>query len=853
MTGATVKGLMGRKLRTALTALAIVLGVAMVAAAFITTDTMLKASDELKSASYGSADAVVSGKTAFKLSEEAVGGTQRKAVPESLVAEVAAVPQVEAASAEISGEAKLTDKSGKVDKSQNAPPFAVGFDPDSPGARELSPFEIRSGAFPTKPDQVAIDAATAKDKNYAIGDTIGVVAEGPVKQFEITGIVSFGGVDSIGSASAAVFSLGGAQELFGKRGQVDSILVKGKPGVPPADVRSAIQQVLPATAAVQSAQSQDRFELNSLDQFLDILRTALLVFGFISLFVGAFIIFNTLSITVAQRTKEFGLLRMIGASRRQVLRSVVLEAIVIGLVASIIGIAAGFGLSKGISALFEATGVDLPTAGTVFATRTVIVALLVGVIVTTLAGLGPALRATRIAPVAALREGSVDPARKRGKVGWAVTILALVGGIGLVVYGVTGNHDASTVLGSMGGGSLLLFIGMALIAPTIAKPMAGGIGQVTARLGGSAGRLARDNAMRNPHRTATTAAALMIGIALVTFVAVLGAGLRDSFTGSLTDQVKSNYVVTAPDGWTPFSPGAAEKLGTQQGVTASTIREDQVLAFGDKEPIDSVDRHAGELLSFQWKEGSDDSFAQLSGNGAIVTDKYAEEHSLAVGDPIPTVTASGEKLDLTVSAISDPPEFNPLGLGDIMVSEATFEGVFPDAKLRYVFADSELPQAQLDQAVAQFPDAKVWTLEAYVDDQGKQFGQFLNMLYVLLALSVIVSLFGIVNTLVLSVFERTRELGMLRAVGMTRRQARRMIRHESVITSLIGAALGMVIGVFLSALVVKALEDEGVGFSLPAGTLVAFLVVSIIAGVLAAILPARRAARLNVLNALQYE
>jgi putative ABC transport system permease protein len=853
MIRATVKGLMGRKLRTALTALAIVLGVAMVAAAYITTDTMLKASDELKSASYGSADAVVSGKTAFKLSEDAVGGTQRKALPESLIEEIAAVPQVQYASAEISGEAKITDKSGKVDKTQNAPPFAVGFDPDSPGARELSPFEVRSGAFPTTPNEIAIDVKTAKDKNYAIGDSVGVVAEGPVKKYEITGIVSFGGVDSIGSASASVFSLAGAQELFNKQGQVDSILVKGETGVPAADVRAAVEQVLPPTAAVQTAQAQDRFDLEGLDQFLDILRTALLVFGFISLFVGAFIIFNTLSITVAQRTKEFGLLRMIGASRRQVLRSVILEAIVIGLVASIIGIAAGFGLSKGINALFTATGVDLPSAGTVFAARTVIVAMLVGVVVTTLAGLGPALRATRIAPVAALREGSVDPARKRGKVGWAVTILALVGGIGLVVYGVTGNHDASTVLSSMGGGSLLLFIGVALIAPTIAKPMAAGIGQVTARLGGSAGRLARDNAMRNPHRTATTAAALMIGIALVTFVAVLGAGLRDSFTGSLKDTIQSNYVVTAPDGWTPFSPGAADKLAADDRVQTSTIREDQVLAFGDKEPIDSVDENAGTLLKFDWQDGSNASFGELGPNDAIVSDKFAEKHGLEVGSPIPATTPSGEKLKLTVSAISDPPEFNPLGLGDIMVAERTFEGVFPEAKLRYVFVEGDVAESELSSTVAQFPDAKVWTIAAYADDQGKQFDQFLNMLYVLLALSVIVSLFGIVNTLVLSVFERTRELGMLRAVGMTRRQTRRMIRHESVITSVIGAVLGIAIGVFLSALVVKALEDEGVSFSLPAGTLVAFMVVAIVAGVLAAILPARRAARLNVLNALQYE
>ena len=853
MTKATVKGLLGRKLRTALTALAIVLGVAMVAAAFITTDTMLKASDQLKESSYGSADAVVSGKQAFELSDDSDTGTQRNSIPQSLVEKVRAVPQVQYATPEIDGEAKLTDKKGKVENNQGAPPFAVGFDPNAPGARELSPFKVKSGEFPTAPDEVAIDVASAKDKGYEIGDSVGIVSEGPVKQFRLTGTVTFGGVDSIGSASAAVFSLEGAQQLFDREGKVDSILVKGKPGVPAAEVQRAVAQVLPPTAAVQSSQDQDRFDLSGLDQFLKILRTALLVFGFISLFVGAFIIFNTLSITVAQRTKEFGLMRMIGASRRQVLRSVVLEALVIGFLASVVGIAAGFGLSKGIAALFESFGIDLPTAGTVFAARTVILAMAVGVIITLLAGLAPALRATRIAPVAALREGSVDPAHRRGKIGWTFIVLTIGGGIALVCYGVFGNGlGATEVLSSMGAGALLLFVGMALVAPTMARPMASWIGKVTSRFGGSAGRLARDNAMRNPHRTATTAAALMIGIALVTFVAVLGAGLRNSFTDSLQEQVASSYVVTSPDGFSPFSVGAADKLA-KQDVDSTSVREDQVRAFGDKESIDSVDPNAGDQLNFDWADGSNASFGQLGSNGVIVTDKYAEDHNLKVGSPLPVETASGQKSQLTVTAISDPPEFNPLGLADILVSRQFFDRTFQDPSLRYVFVNGDVSEQQLAQSVSEFPDAKVWTLAAYTDDQEAQFDEFLSILYVLLALSVIVSLFGIVNTLVLSVFERTRELGMLRAVGMTRRQTRRMIRHESIITALIGAALGMVVGVFLAAVVVEALKDEGVSFSLPVGTLIAFLVVAVVAGVLAAILPARRAARLNVLEALQYE
>jgi putative ABC transport system permease protein len=477
----------------------------------------------------------------------------------------------------------------------------------------------------------------------------------------------------------------------------------------------------------------------------------------------------------------------------------------------------------------------------------------VGVGITTLAGLGPALRATRVAPVAALREGGVDPARKRGRLGWIITGLTLVLGIALVCFGVFASGlDATGVLTSMGVGSLLLFVGVALVAPQIARPMASKIGWLSEKLGGSAGRLARDNAMRNPHRTATTAAALMIGIALVTFVAVLGSGLRNAFDDALQKQVSSSYVVTSPDGFAPFSAGTADALAKTPGVTVTSVREDQVKAFGKKDSIDGIDANAGKLLSFDWKEGSDASLSQLDGNGAIVTKKYAEDHKLHIGSTFSAQSPYGGRLNLVVRGVQKRPEFNPLGLAEIQVSRQLFDQTFQQPKLRYVFANAQ-SEDQLKQAISQFPDAKTWTLAAYQKDQDKQFNQFLSILYVLLALSVVVSLFGIVNTLVLSVFERTRELGMLRAVGMTRRQVRRMIRHESIITALIGALLGMVVGVFLSALVTKALSQYGVSLSIPVGTMVAFLVVAIVAGVLAAILPARRAARLNVLTALQYE
>jgi putative ABC transport system permease protein len=391
------------------------------------------------------------------------------------------------------------------------------------------------------------------------------------------------------------------------------------------------------------------------------------------------------------------------------------------------------------------------------------------------------------------------------------------------------------------------------VAPQIARPMASVIGRVSARFGGSAGRLARDNAMRNPHRTATTAAALMIGIALVTFVAVLGSSMRNAFDNGIVNTVKSNYVVTAPDGFAPFSAGTADALAKQPGVTAASVREDQVKAFGDKQAIDGIDPSAGQVLKFNWKTGSDATLGQLGSNGVVITKKFADDHHLKAGSTLTAQAATGDTLNLTVKGIQKPSEFNPLGLADITISRQLFDKTFEQPKLRYVFVNANVPESKLAASISQFPDAKVWTLDAYKKDQDKQFNSFLNILYALLALSVIVSLFGIVNTLVLSVFERTRELGMLRAVGMTRRQVRRMIRHESIITALIGAVLGMVVGVFLAALVTQALSQYDVGFNLPLGTLIAFLIVAIVAGVLAAIGPARRAGRLNVLQALQYE
>jgi putative ABC transport system permease protein len=858
VTKVALRGLLGRRLRTFLTALAVVLGVAMVAGSYVLTDTLLDAASALESTSYDRVDAAVAAKQAFKPSSDN-GSPELKPVPESLVAKVRAVPQVQVASGEISDQAQLIGRDGKVIGGSGGPTFATGYDTSNPELTGLSPFELKSGRFPQKRGQIAIDASTAEDKHYKPGDTIKVAARGPAQPFEVSGVVTFGNVKSIGNATLAVFTLREAQALFKREGKVDTILVRGRKDVSKKQLVSALKAAMPPSVTVESAKSQDRFDIGGLKDFLNILQKILLGFGAVSVFVGAFIIFNTLSITVAQRTKEFALLRTLGASRRQVLRSVVLEAVVIGLLASVIGILVGIGLAKGLNALFEAVGADLPKTSTVLKSRTIIVALIVGVGVTVAAGLSPALQATRVAPVEALREGMAT--RKRSR--WAPYVAAgtTVIGVILLSYGMfAGGLDIGARLASIGLGCLVLFFGVALLSQRVVRPLASVLGRPAQRIGGAAGRLARENSMRNPSRTATTAAALMIGLALVTFVAILGQGLRSSYGASLDKQLDANYVLTAEDDFSPFAPEAARAAASAPGVTAAAqLREDQVKAFGDKTTIDGVDPTTwSRVYKFNFTKGSATALRTPERPAAVVTKQFADDHKLTLLKSFRTISPNGSRLELLVTGIDDRPQFNPLGLAKITISDSLFRANFTTTRPRYAFIDmsggtSPGNAGKLKQALAPFPGTKLRTQAKFKKDSEAQITQTLSILYVMLALSVIVSLVGIVNTLVLSVFERTRELGMLRAIGMTRRQVRRMVRHEAVIVALIGAVLGIAVGFFLSALVVGALSSEGVVFAVPVGTLIAFLIVAILAGMAAAILPARRAARLNVLEALQYE
>jgi ABC-type antimicrobial peptide transport system permease subunit len=924
-----LRGLLGRKLRAALTALAVVLGVSMISGTYVLTDTIQSAFDAIFTESYRGTDAVVTAKTAFDLNED--GGFSTETLPESTLDKVRALPDVAAAIGGVGGEATLIDKKGKPITSGGAPNLGFSVNPSEPRFESLT---LVKGSWPSGP-QVAIDEATAKKKHFAVGDEIGVVARGPAQRFQISGIVRFGAVSSIGGASLAAFDLPTAQRLFDKVGRLDQIRVAAETGVSREKLVAGLREALGPNVTVRSGGAQAQEDAKGTNQFISFLQKFLLAFGGIALFVGSFVIANTLSITIAQRTREFATIRTIGGSRRQILGSVIVEALVIGLLASVTGLFLGLLLAKGLNSLFEAAGIDLPKVGLVFATRTIVISLLVGVVITLVASLRPALRATRIPPIAAVREGATLPEGRWARFRPYAAVLLAALGVAMLCYGLfKGGLGTVQVLLWLGAGALLIFFGVALFAAKLVQPLgelvspvatfmvaafsvlfypvlfgfwlvrygtfetrASTLERVGAFLGGAllvaflvplvllmwlfqtvglfhpewpierpsvipdeaARKLARENAQRNPQRTASTASALMIGLALVTLVAVLAQGLRATFAGWVDDIFVADYALTAQNNFSPLPVSIEQAAAQVPAVTSAVgIRSGQARVFGKTEFISAVDPDISKAVEVDWAEGSPAVPAQLDPNGAFTDNDFADKHDLRVGSTVSVLTPGGKTLRLVIRGIIDPPTAGS-PYGPVTLSAATFDANYPQPTNQLTFVNMRsgvTPEntKRLEEALSAFPNAKVQDREEFKKNQISGINTILNILYVLLALSVIVSLFGIVNTLALSVFERTRELGLLRAIGTTRRQVRQMIRQESVVTALIGAVLGIALGVALGALLAARIEFVAFNFStIPFTTLIIVAIAAIVVGILAAILPARRASRLNVLEALQYE
>lgn len=835
---ATIKSLLAHKLRLALTALAVVLGVAFMSGTFVLTDTIKHTFDSLFAQTSAGKDAVVRGIDPYG-NNNTNFGADRPLTPESLLATVRATPGVAAADGNVSGLVTVLSHAGKA-VSSHAPTIATAWQPD----RRLSALNLRSGRAPTGPTEMTIDKSTADKQHFAPGQQITVIGNQGPHQYTLVGITGFGSTDNLAGAALVSFDLPTAQQVAGKPGYLSEIDVEAVPGTASTTLLSDVGDRLPHGFEVVTGAQAAAQQASSVTQGLNQFNTILLVFAGIALFVGAFLIFNTFSILVGQRTRELSLLRAVGASRRQINASVLGEAFFTGLFGSVVGLGIGVALAAGLYSLLSALGVDLPRSALQFEARTAIVGLIVGTVVTLVSAVLPAVRAGRIPPAAGLREDTVvqdTSMRRRATTGAAVTLAGvLVLAVGLF---------ASAGILAVGIGAAVVFIGVAMLVPFAVKPLIGFLGRPLPAVAGVTGRLGKENAARNPRRTAATASALMVGLALVAAIATLGQSATASFNGLFDKSVKADYVLTA-SGMSTMAPTAERTVATVPGVTAvSPVRQaDWHLGRVGKQ-VTGIDPVGGpQVLTLNMVSGSVQALAR---NELLVDNTVAKNDHYRVGQTLPMgFTATGVK-QVVIGGTFKTNQF----LGNYVVSSQFLAANVNQVQdqvigLRTTAVSNEMTAA-LQAATRSYGNIKVQTAAQFKSDQKKQLSTILAIVYALLGLSIVIALIGVVNTLALSVMERTREIGLLRAVGMQRRQLKQAIRSESLLVSVMGAILGLALGIGLGAAVVSALGSSFITtLAIPVPTIIVVLVLSAIFGVGAAVWPARRAAKLDVLEAI---
>jgi putative ABC transport system permease protein len=849
VTGLAVKSLWARRVRALGTTIAVVIGVAFVAGSYVLTDTIFAAFDEIFTDSLKGTSVVVTAKNPVEQENGEI-----PTIPASLLPKVQKTAGVKLAAGAIFTPGGFFDAEGEKIGNKFAPKFISSRLPDG-----LESLTYVDGHPPRGPREASLDEAAAESSGIELGEKIKLIGQGSARSFRLVGFTHLGDA-SFGGASITQVTLPVAQRLTHKVGRFDQISVAARKGVAAEALKRRIERVMPPSARVETAKENADRGSEEIRDNLGFLQTILLVFGFVAVFVGAFLIFNTFSITVAQRVTEFGLLRTLGASRPQILISVLIEALAIGLLGALIGIGGGYVMALLLNALLKAFEVDLPTTALVMESRTVIVALLVGVLVTAVSSMIPALRSTRVPPIAALRAYAPPTSRRRRLAYLALALLLGLAGLVMVLTGLFGSGGAGTRAGLMGAGAVVIVLSVSLFSPRLVPPLAAVAGWPLERIRRLTGRLARENSQRNPSRTAVTAAALMIGLALVTFVTVFAAGLKSSVAQVIDENFEGGLVVQNTDGFSPIPAGAATLARKVPGVSqVATIRatEAKLLGGGSKAKVTAATPDIGDAVSIEWKKGRPATLRDLHDDEAVVSDSFASDHDLEVGDSFRLLSQTGAKPAFHVAGEFD----SKAGVfGSVVITQAVMTRAFAQTQdtIDFVLTDPDVDAAKVQAALTvgaerAFPTAEVLNQQELKENREEQVGQLVNLFYALLLLAVVISLFGIANTLALSIHERTRELGMLRAIGMSRRQVRTMIRYEAVITALIGAILGMVLGVIFAALISQPLKDEGFTLSYPIGSLIVLLVFAGFAGVLAAIAPARRASRLDVLDSLQYE
>ncbi|MFN2451368.1 MAG: ABC transporter permease [Candidatus Dormibacteria bacterium] len=848
MLKATLRSLLGHKLRLALTAIAVVLGVAFVSGTYVITDTLNATFDHIFANANAGVAVSVQGKPLAVGSDR--GDAPRARLGQATLDLVRGVEGVADAQGRVQRDATVLDA-----KRQPVGTGAPGFGINWVTNEALTPYHLRSGRAPRGIGEVALDLGVAAKAKVREGDRVDVVlAGGAVRTFTVSGRFSLGGggSGSTGGATFAAFETPVAQQLLDANGQYDLIDVQSRPRVIDTALRDRINAALHGQAVATTGADAARAASQQIEKALGFFGTFLLVFAVIALFVGCFIIVNTFSILVVQRSREFALLRALGATRRQVLASVLTEALITGLLASAVGCAAGILLAQGLNALLRAVGVDLPSDGLVVRPRTVLIGTVLGTAVTVVSAILPARRATRVSPVAAMRDAIPEAQPVTGR-RVAVGAVVLTAGLALIALGLFGS--GSNRLLELGVGVLLAFVGVAILAPLIVRPLAGAIGWPAARLRGVPGRLARENAQRSPRRTASTAAALMVGLALVSGISVLSA----SFRASLADQVGSSQKADLQigpkqqgGGSRGFSPGVATALRHDRRLRdVEELRFSRARIAGSGEDILALDpRNRAATVGIDATAGDP---GKLRDSTILVSEAAASSHGWRVGSAVPVQMQDGATVTLGVAATYRVNGF----LGDYVFTLALYEQHYQLQRDQTVLVNGVAGQSLEDTRRAVTGDLTAYpTLQArdrdqFVKQQEGRLNSLLGLIYGLLFLSLVIAVLGIVNTLALSVIERTRELGLLRALGLTRGQTRSMVRWEAVTIALIGSVLGIVIGIALGAAVVHALRDQGVtSLAVSWGQVVLTAVFGFAAGIVAAIFPALRASRLRLLDAL---
>ena len=840
----TIKGLWAHKLRYALTGLAVVLGVAFMAGTMVLTDTMKSTFDGVLAAANDGTDVIVQRAGALDGEFEA----SRDRVDATVVDQVAAVEGVAAAQGSIQGFAQLVHADGSVASEEG---LGVTIGANWIDDERLNPFTLSSGRVPESGAEAVLDERTVEDEGWQLGDELTVLTgEGP-STFTLVGTARYGAIDGIPGSTLVATTDDAAQALFAEPGTFDTVLVAADDGVTSADLADRIVADVATTSSGLEAITGEQDTADKQADFaedMSFFNSFLMAFAYVALFVGTFIIYNTFSIVVAQRMKDLAMLRAIGARRAQVLRAVVLESMIVGVVAAAAGLVAGIGLSFGLRALLSTVGLEIPAGDLVVSSGTVITAFAVGLVTSVLSAIVPAIRASRIRPIAALRDVAID--RSGLSVGRVVAGLATTA-LGVVSFaaGVTAEGDAALSL--IGLGSVVVVLGVFVLGPVLVRPAVRVLGAPVAATGVT-GAYARENAHRTPKRTAATASALMIGVALVGFITILASSTSASIRSAVDRQFRADYVVNSGSWDRGFAPTIEDDLLSVDVVDELTpLRTGVASVDGSTTDIMAADNAALDVLYDM--EVSAGDLADVTGDAVAVNADRATEDGLAIGDTVPFLFADGSEVPLVLRAVYDA----DITGTDFLLGLDTFEAHVPDQFDTMIFLSiddgvgAEASRAAIDDAVAAWPNATIEDQAEFKESVTEEIDMMLNLIYGLLALAVVISLIGIANTLALSVSERTRELGLLRAVGMHRRQLRRAVRWEALLISALGAALGTVLAVGGAWGIVKALDSEGVTqLVVPVSRMAIIAGLAGLAGVLAATGPARRASKLDVLEAL---